>query len=114
MFMTKLRKLNLDQRFPQCDTTALRTVDSLVNALFAVSTRFKYWQDPYISFDREGECIVLDWRNRERKYQVSVRGNVIEYVAIVESQPVRGNSLHLNNNQELKEFWKWISFDVSG
>jgi hypothetical protein len=113
--MTKLRKLNLDQRFPQCDTTTLRTVDSLVNALFAVSTRFSYWESPHISFDREEECISLEWRNRERAYKVYVLdGTRIQYVAIVESEQRRGNSLHLNNNKELKEFWKWISFDVSG
>lgn len=112
MFMTKLKKLNLEQRFPNVPSTTLKTVDKLVNDLFSVSSRFSYWNDPHISFDREEECISLEWWNQERKYKIHVDGNIIQYVAIVGTQQVRGNSLHLNHHQELREFWKWISYYV--
>jgi len=114
MFMTKLKKLNLEQRFPNVSSTTLKTVNKLVNDLFSVSSRCSYWSDPFITFDREEDCISLEWWNQERKYKVHVDGNIIQYVAIVGTQQLRGNSLHLSHQQELREFWKWISYDLGG
>lgn len=115
MFMTKLKKLNLEQKFQDNSNVSaitLKTVDKLVDKLFILSIRLNYWQNPRTTYDRKENRVALHWRNKERKYIVYVEEDDIQYVAIVESEIVRGNSLHLNHHQELKEFWKWISYYV--
>lgn len=76
----------------------------------AIADTFCYWYETPLENTTKNSEIVFEWFNGNKKLTIYI-GNTIDCLQILNINPqsIVEKILDLNNYQQLKEIWEWIT-----